>query len=69
MTKNIINDLINKGTKRLNTKPLLKARHKFILMVLLYFDFKITFLNNVSLDNLIFLFIIYYTPKIINIIV
>jgi hypothetical protein len=32
MTKDIINDLTDKGTKRLNTKPLLKAGHKFILM-------------------------------------
>jgi hypothetical protein len=66
MTEDIINDLMNKGTKRLNTKPLLKARHKFILMILLDFDFEIIFFNNVFLDDLISLFSMYYTPEIIN---
>jgi hypothetical protein len=60
---------MNKGTKRLNTKPLLKAGHKFILMILLDFDFKITLPDNVSPDNLISLFTMYYTPKIIDTIV
>jgi hypothetical protein len=69
MTKDIINDLTNRGTKQPNTKPLLKARHKFILMILSDFDFKIIFFDNVFSDDLIFLFIIYYTLKIINTIV
>jgi hypothetical protein len=69
MTKNIINDLTDKGTKRLNTKPLLKAKHKFTPIILSDFDFKITLLNNVSLDDLISLFIMYYTLEIINTIV
>jgi hypothetical protein len=67
--KNIINNLTNKRTKRLNTKPLLKVEHKFILIILSDFDFKIILLNNVFLNNLIILFIIYYTLKIINTIV
>jgi hypothetical protein len=69
MTEDIINDLTDKGTKRPNTKPLLKARHKFISIILLDFDFEIILLNNVFSDNLIFLFIMYYTPEIINTIV
>jgi hypothetical protein len=69
MTEDIINDLTDKGTKRPNTKPLLKARHKFIPMILLDFNFEITFSDNVSLDNLISLFTMYYTPEIIDAIV
>jgi hypothetical protein len=69
MTEDIINDLTDKGTKRPNTKLLLKARHKFIPMILPDFDFKITFPNNVFSDDLISLFTMYYTPKIINTIV
>jgi hypothetical protein len=69
MTKDIINNLTDKGIKQPNTKSLLKAEHKFILMILLDFDFKITLPNNVSLDNLISLFTIYYTLEIINTIV
>jgi hypothetical protein len=69
MTKDIINDLTNKGIKRSNTKPLLKAKHKFILIILLDFDFKITLFDNVSLNNLISLFTMYYTPEIIDTIV
>jgi hypothetical protein len=69
MTKNIINNLTDKGTKRPNIKPLLKARHKFILIILSDFDFKITLPNNVFLDNLISLFTMYYTPEIIDTIV
>jgi hypothetical protein len=69
MTKDIINDLTDKGTKRLNTKSLLKAKHKFILIILSDFNFEIILPNNVSLNNLISLFTMYYTPEIINIIV
>jgi hypothetical protein len=69
MTEDIINNLTDKGTKQSNTKPLLKARHKFILIILLDFDFKIIFSDNVSLNDFISLFTMYYTPEIINIIV
>jgi hypothetical protein len=69
MTEDIINDLTDKGTKRSNTKSLLKARHKFIPMILSDFDFKITLSNNVSLNNPISLFTMYYTPEIIDTIV
>jgi hypothetical protein len=69
MTKDIINDLTDRGTKQPNTKPLLKARHKFILMILSDFDFEITLSNNVFPDDPISLFTMYYTPEIINTIV
>jgi hypothetical protein len=69
MPEDIINDLTDKGTKRSNVKPLLKARHKFISIILWDFDFEITFLDNVSLNDLIILFIIYYTIEIIDTIV
>jgi hypothetical protein len=69
MSKDTIFNPINKGTLRLNTKLLRKKRDIFKLIVLLNFSHEITLLKNVSLNNLITLFIIYYTFKIINIIV
>jgi hypothetical protein len=69
MTKDIINDLTDGGTKQPNTKSLLKARHKFIPIILPDFDFEITFPNDVSSDNPISLFTMYYTPEIIDTIV
>jgi hypothetical protein len=69
MPEDIINDLMNIGTKRPNAKPLLKARRQFIPIILPDFNFKITLSDNVSLDNLITLFIMYYTPEIIDTIV
>jgi hypothetical protein len=69
MPEDIINNPTNKGTKRPNTKPLLKAGHKFTPIILPDFNFEITLSDNVSPDNLITLFTMYYTPKIINTIV
>jgi hypothetical protein len=69
MPEDIINDLTDRGTKRLNAKPLLKAGRKFTLMILPDFDFEITFPDDVSPDDPITLFTMYYTPKIIDTIV
>jgi hypothetical protein len=69
MPKDIIDNLTNIGTKRSNTKPLLKTRRQFTLIILPDFDFEITFLDDVSPDNLIILFIMYYISEIIDIIV
>jgi hypothetical protein len=62
-------DLINRGTQRLNAPLLCKKKDKFILFKCLDFDFKITLPLNTSLDNLITLFTLYYTLKIIESIV
>ena len=69
MSEDIINNPTDRGTKRPNAKPLLKAGHKFIPMILPDFDFEITLPDNVSLDDAISLFTMYYTPEIINTIV
>jgi hypothetical protein len=69
MPEDIIDDPTDMGTKSSNTKPLLKAGRQFILMILPDFDFEITFLDNVAPDDPITLFIMYYTLKIIDMIV
>jgi hypothetical protein len=66
MPKGVINNLTDKGTKRLNAKPIITAAHKFFLIYLPDFNFEITFLNNISPNDLIFLFIMYYTSEIIK---
>ena len=69
MSEDIINDPTDRGTKRPSTKPLLKAGRKFIPMILLDFDFEITLLDDISPDDPISLFTMYYTPEIIDMIV
>jgi hypothetical protein len=69
MPEDIIDNPTDIRTKRPNTKPLLKAERQFILMILPDFDFEITFSDNVSPDDPITLFTMYYTPKIIDTIV
>jgi hypothetical protein len=69
MPEDIIDNPTNMGSKRPNTKPLLKAIRQFTPMILPDFDFEITLSDNVSPDDLITLFIMYYTPKIIDTIV
>jgi hypothetical protein len=66
MPKGVINDLTNKGSKRLNAKPIITTAHKFFLMYLSDFDFEITFPDNVSPNNLISLFTMYYTLEIVE---
>jgi nitric oxide reductase large subunit len=69
MPEDIINDPTDGGTKRPNAKPLLKAGRKFTPMILPDFDFEITLPDNVSPDDPITLFTMYYTPEIIDTIV
>ena len=69
MPEDIINDPTDKGTKRPNAKPLLKAGHQFIPMILPDFEFDITLPDDVSPDDLITLFTMYYTLEIIDTIV
>lgn len=69
MSEDIENNPTDRGTKRPNTKPLLKAGRKFKPMVLLDFNFEIIVPDDVSSDDPISLFAMYYTPEIINTIV
>jgi hypothetical protein len=62
----VINDLTDRGTKRLNAKPIITAAHKFFPIYLSDFDFEITLPNDVSPNNLIFFFIIYYISEIVK---
>jgi hypothetical protein len=62
-------DLTNQRTQRPNALLLHKKGDKFIPFECPDFDFKITFFLNTSLDNLITLFILYYTFEIIESIV
>jgi hypothetical protein len=66
MPKGVINDLTDKGTKRSNAKLIITTAHKFFLMYLPDFDFEIIFPDNVSPDNLISLFTMYYTLEIVK---
>jgi hypothetical protein len=66
MPKDVINDPTDKGTKRSNAKLIITVAHKFFLIYLLDFDFKITPFNDVSPDNPISFFIMYYTSEIIK---
>jgi hypothetical protein len=66
MPKGVINNLTDRGTKRLNAKPIITAAHKFFLMYLPDFDFEITLPDDVSPDDPIFLFTMYYTLEIVE---
>jgi hypothetical protein len=69
MLEDIIFNPTNKGTLCPNTKLLRKKKDTFKPLNLPAFSYKITLLENASPDDLITLFTIYYTLKIINIIV
>jgi hypothetical protein len=69
MLKSTEPNLTNKRTQHLNTKPLQKKDNTFILIKCPDFDMKITLLLNTSSDNLISLFMLYYTLEIIKSIV
>jgi hypothetical protein len=69
MLKGTVPDLTDQGTQRLNASLLQSKRDKFIFINCPDFEFKITFFINVFADNLITLFILYYTFKIIESIV
>jgi hypothetical protein len=66
MPKGVINNPTNKGTKRLNAKPIITAAHEFFLIYLPDFDFEITLPNDVFPDDLISLFTMYYTSEIVE---
>jgi hypothetical protein len=59
----------NKGTLRPNKDPLRKQGSAFKPMQLLPFGWEITLPEDVSPDNPITLFTMYYTPEIIDLIV
>jgi hypothetical protein len=69
MSKGTKLDPTNQETQRLNTSLLRKKKDKFIPFKCLDFDFKITLSLNTSPDNLITFFTLYYTLKIIELIV
>jgi hypothetical protein len=69
MLKGTEPNLTDKRTQRLNTKPLQKKGNTFIPIKCPDFDTEITLLLNTSLDDLISLFTLYYTPEIIESIV
>jgi hypothetical protein len=66
MPKDVINDPTDRGTKRLNAKPIITAAYKFFPMYLLDFNFEITLFNDVSPNNPISLFTMYYTLEIVE---
>jgi hypothetical protein len=69
MSEDTVADLTDQGTQRPNASLLQSKKDKFILINCPDFEFKITLLINVSTDNPITLFILYYTLKIIKSIV
>jgi hypothetical protein len=69
MLKGTVPDPTNQGTQRSNASSLQSKKDKFILINCPDFEFKITLLINVSADDPITLFILYYTFKIIESIV
>ena len=69
MPEDTVFDSTDKGTLRPNEDLLRKNRDTFKPMNLLAWDWEITLLENISPDDLITLFSMYYTPEIIDLIV
>ena len=69
MPEDTVFDSTDKGTLCPNTKPLLKKGDAFKPMGLPNFGWEINLPNDVSPDDPITLFTMYYTPEIINLIV
>ena len=69
MPEDTVFDSTDKGTLRPNAKPLLKKGDAFKPMGLPNFGWEINLPNDVSPDDPITLFTMYYTPEIINLIV
>ena len=69
MLEDIVFNLTDKGTLCPHAKPLQKKGDIFQLIKLPDFSQEITLLENVSPDNPITLFTLYYTPEIIDLIV
>jgi hypothetical protein len=66
MLENTVPDPTDQRTQRLNAPPLQKKGDKFISLECPDFEAKITLLIDVSPDNPITLFTLYYTPEIID---
>ena len=62
-------DITNKGTLRPDEEPLESTSDKFVPMKLPHFGWEIHLPENTSPDDPITLFNMYYTPKIMDIIV
>ena len=69
MPEETIFDPTDKGTLRPNAKPLRKKGDAFFPMNLPDFSWEITLPEEVSIDDPITLFTMYYPPKIIDLIV
>jgi hypothetical protein len=69
MPEKIIFDPTDKGTLRPNAKLLRKKGDTFYPMKLPDFTWEITLLEDISPDDPIILFIVYYTPEIMHLIV
>jgi hypothetical protein len=69
MLEDTVFDSTDKGTLRLNAKPLWTKGDAFYLMKLPDFGWEIILSEYVSSNDLITLFIMYYMPEIINLIV
>ncbi len=69
MPKDTVFDSTNKGTLRPNKDLLRSKGDEFKPMELPNQDQEVTLPNNVSPDDLVTLFTMYYTPEIINLIV
>jgi hypothetical protein len=66
MPEDIENDPTDQGTNRPNAAPLKKAGSESTPMNLPNFSFEITLSEDVSTDDPISLFTLYYTPEIID---
>jgi len=69
MLKETVFDLIDKRTLQPNAKPLWKEGDAFYYINLPDFSWEITFSKEAFADNLITLFIIYYSLEIIDLII
>jgi hypothetical protein len=69
MSKDTMFDSTDRGTLRPNAKPLRKKGDMFYSMDLPEFGWEIILLENVSFDNPIILFTMYYTLEIMDIMV
>lgn len=69
MSQKTVFDTTDKGTLRPNEPPLPASGKAFQPMDLPFFDYKIHLPDDVSPDNPITLFTMYYTPEMINLIV
>jgi hypothetical protein len=69
MPEKTIFDPTDKGTLRHNAKPLCKKGDAFYLMKLPDFTWEITLPEDISPDDPIILFIMYYMPEIMDLIV